>query len=416
MSDMGHVTRTEAIDEASKWAVGLGMLTMVLAPLSLPIIALIAVALIPLLVPLLVGGWSAASSPSRSWRRGASGAAHAAEYLRVRGLARARAPRLPAGERVRAMTEAESKELYEELRPKAFGVAYRLLGSVSEAEDVVQEGFLRLHRELDEGEEIKIAEAYLVTVSPGSGSTSCARRGPVARSTWASGCPSRSSPPRRTTPPATPRSPSRSRSVSWSSSRRSPPRSAPSSSSARSSTTPTRGSPRSSARAPPPSPARDREPASASASANPASRPPASSAIGSSTASSTPSRRATSRRSRVCSPPTSPCAATAAARRRRSRGRSRAQHGRPHLRSFSRAAGASGRGLRMVEVNGEPGIVHLDGEGKLIRVIAVEIAGGQIQAVNSVVNPDKLRHLGRDRRPPRQRGLADTGTDRLIRQ
>ena len=62
------------------------------------------------------------------------------------------------------MNEAESKELFEELRPKAFGVAYRLLGSVSEAEDVVQEGFLRLHRALDEGEEIKNPEAYLVTV------------------------------------------------------------------------------------------------------------------------------------------------------------------------------------------------------------------------------------------------------------
>jgi DNA-directed RNA polymerase specialized sigma24 family protein len=40
-------------------------------------------------------------------------------------------------------------ELFEELRPKAFGVAYRMLGSVSEAEDVVQEGLLRLHRELE---------------------------------------------------------------------------------------------------------------------------------------------------------------------------------------------------------------------------------------------------------------------------
>ena len=56
MSDMSHVTRTEAIDEASKWGVGLGMLTMVLAPLSLPILALTVVALIPLLLPLLVVG------------------------------------------------------------------------------------------------------------------------------------------------------------------------------------------------------------------------------------------------------------------------------------------------------------------------------------------------------------------------
>lgn len=34
------------------------------------------------------------------------------------------------------MTEAE---LLEDLRPRAFAIAYRMLGSVSEAEDVVQE-------------------------------------------------------------------------------------------------------------------------------------------------------------------------------------------------------------------------------------------------------------------------------------
>jgi len=55
-------------------------------------------------------------------------------------------------------------ELFEQLRPKAFGVAYRMLGSASEAEDVVQEAFLRLHRELEEGVEIGSPEAYLVTV------------------------------------------------------------------------------------------------------------------------------------------------------------------------------------------------------------------------------------------------------------
>jgi RNA polymerase sigma-70 factor (ECF subfamily) len=55
-------------------------------------------------------------------------------------------------------------ELFEELRPKAFGVAYRMLGSVSEAEDVVQEGFLRLYRELEGDARIESPEAYLVTV------------------------------------------------------------------------------------------------------------------------------------------------------------------------------------------------------------------------------------------------------------
>jgi RNA polymerase sigma-70 factor (TIGR02957 family) len=54
--------------------------------------------------------------------------------------------------------------LFEELRPGAFAIAYRMLGSVSEAEDVVQEAFLRLHRTLAEGEQVSSPRAYLATV------------------------------------------------------------------------------------------------------------------------------------------------------------------------------------------------------------------------------------------------------------
>ncbi len=55
-------------------------------------------------------------------------------------------------------------QLYEELRPRAFAIAYRMLGSVAGAEDVVQEGLLRLHRAVDGGEEIASPAAYLATV------------------------------------------------------------------------------------------------------------------------------------------------------------------------------------------------------------------------------------------------------------
>src|SRR5215213_6038187 len=55
-------------------------------------------------------------------------------------------------------------EAFEELRPPAFAIAYRMLGSVSEAEDVVQEAFLRLHRAEQEGERIESPRAYLSTV------------------------------------------------------------------------------------------------------------------------------------------------------------------------------------------------------------------------------------------------------------
>jgi RNA polymerase sigma-70 factor (ECF subfamily) len=55
-------------------------------------------------------------------------------------------------------------DLFDRLRPKGFAIAYRMLGSAGEAEEVVQEALLRLYRELDEGAEIEAPEAYFVTV------------------------------------------------------------------------------------------------------------------------------------------------------------------------------------------------------------------------------------------------------------
>lgn len=54
--------------------------------------------------------------------------------------------------------------ILEELRPQAFAVAYRMLGSVSEAEDIVQEALLRLHVVLRQGKQIESPRAYVSTV------------------------------------------------------------------------------------------------------------------------------------------------------------------------------------------------------------------------------------------------------------
>jgi RNA polymerase sigma-70 factor (ECF subfamily) len=55
-------------------------------------------------------------------------------------------------------------DLYGELRPRAFAIAYQMLGSVSEAEDVVQEAFLRMHQTLQRNEPITSPRAYIATV------------------------------------------------------------------------------------------------------------------------------------------------------------------------------------------------------------------------------------------------------------
>jgi RNA polymerase sigma-70 factor, ECF subfamily len=53
---------------------------------------------------------------------------------------------------------------YEDLRPLLFSIAYRMVSSVSEAEDLVQEAFLRIHRAEAGGEKIESPKAYLSAV------------------------------------------------------------------------------------------------------------------------------------------------------------------------------------------------------------------------------------------------------------
>lgn len=57
--------------------------------------------------------------------------------------------------------EADRTQTFEALRPRLVGLAYRMLGSVSEAEDVVQEAYLRWH----DAEGVADPTRWLVTVT-----------------------------------------------------------------------------------------------------------------------------------------------------------------------------------------------------------------------------------------------------------
>jgi RNA polymerase sigma-70 factor (ECF subfamily) len=88
--------------------------------------------------------------------------------------------------------------------------------------------------------------------------------------------------------------------------------------------------------------------------------------------------------------------------RRRRRQDSGARTGTARATRFARtlvnwvrlAARLPGVSLRPVEVNGGPGALYLDAQQRLICVLALDIADGQITSISAIVNPGKLTHLG----------------------
>jgi RNA polymerase sigma-70 factor (ECF subfamily) len=50
--------------------------------------------------------------------------------------------------------------------------------------------------------------------------------------------------------------------------------------------------------------------------------------------------------------------------------------------------------VRPTEINGQPGAINSDRTGGIISVISLDIAEGRVRAIRGILNPDKLRHLG----------------------
>lgn len=46
------------------------------------------------------------------------------------------------------------------------------------------------------------------------------------------------------------------------------------------------------------------------------------------------------------------------------------------------------------EVNGQPGAIFRDRDGKVVNTLTLDILSGQVQTIRAVINPDKLGHLG----------------------
>ena len=72
-------------------------------------------------------------------------------------------------------------------------------------------------------------------------------------------------------------------------------------------------------------------------------------------------------------------------------------HGRDRLAralaGFGRVGARRGASVRVAEINGQPGVLGFEADGTLVAAWELQISDGAIQAIYGVVNPDKLAHI-----------------------
>jgi RNA polymerase sigma-70 factor (TIGR02957 family) len=65
------------------------------------------------------------------------------------------------------------------------------------------------------------------------------------------------------------------------------------------------------------------------------------------------------------------------------------------LRGIMRQGARLGLRYDRVEVNGQPGVCAVDPDGRVVAVLALDVVDGHVQALHNVLNPEKLTHLAR---------------------
>jgi len=117
----------------------------------------------PMFTSSLVGG--AASSSSTCWTTDAC-AAHRSGWISSSGGWAAGGPISTARRRsppTRGLLMHDAMDEFETHRPLLFGIAYRMLGSISDAEDIVQDAYLRYTASLDTLSRLRERYATIVT-------------------------------------------------------------------------------------------------------------------------------------------------------------------------------------------------------------------------------------------------------------